>query len=74
MKEPHEQFKARFWEWFDNLPPKAKQSYMYAYIDVAEEYFKEFFYYNGAVADRYSAGLQFPGLKRVSSILTRTSR
>jgi hypothetical protein len=52
MKEPHEQFKARFWEWFDNLPPKAKQSYMYAYIDVAEEYFKEFFYNNGAVADR----------------------
>ncbi len=39
-----ENFKAKFWEWFDNLPEKAKRSYQRSHLDVAEEYFKEFFY------------------------------
>lgn len=37
-------FKKKFWEWYDNLPNKAKKSYMYSHLDVAEEYFREFFY------------------------------
>lgn len=37
-------FKKAFWEWFDELPEKAKRSYQRSTIDVAEEYFREFFY------------------------------
>lgn len=33
----------RFWDWFDNLSPKVKQTYMYAYNDIAEDYFQEFY-------------------------------
>lgn len=40
----YDKFKEEFWKWFDNLPEKAKQSYMYSKFDVAEEYFREFFY------------------------------
>lgn len=40
----YDKFKQEFWKWFDKLPEKAKQSYMYSKIDVAEEYFREFFY------------------------------
>ena len=39
-----EKFKEEFWKWFDKLPEKAKRSYMYSKFDVAEEYFREFFY------------------------------
>jgi hypothetical protein len=39
-----DEFKKAFWEWFDNLPEKAKRSYQRSHLDVAEEYFKEFFY------------------------------
>lgn len=39
-----ETFKAKFWEWFDTLPEKAKRSYQQSHLDVAEEYFIEFFY------------------------------
>lgn len=37
-------FKVRFWKWFDQLPEKAKRSYQNSHLDVAEEYFREFFY------------------------------
>lgn len=37
-------FKRQFWEWFDSLPVKAKRSYQSSHLDVAEEYFREFFY------------------------------
>lgn len=37
-------FKVMFWKWFDKLPEKAKRSYQNSHLDVAEEYFREFFY------------------------------
>jgi hypothetical protein len=39
-----DKFKEEFWKWFDNLPEKAKRTYMYSNRDIAEVYFKEFFY------------------------------
>ena len=39
-----EKFKEEFWKWFDKLPEKTKRSYIYSHLDVAEEYFREFFY------------------------------
>ena len=39
-----DEFKKQFWKWFDNLPQKAKRSYQNSHADVAEDYFREFFY------------------------------
>lgn len=38
------EFKEAFWIWFDKLPAKAKHSYHNAHLDVAEAYFRDFFW------------------------------
>jgi hypothetical protein len=44
MPDDLTEFKRMFWEWFDALPVEAKRSYQHSKIDVAEEYYREFFY------------------------------
>lgn len=46
-KNTESEFKKAFWDWFDKLPLIAKKSYWASHYDVAEVYFREFFYKKG---------------------------